>query len=406
MDKRVGSSATNDALGVSVMRADIGAATSTSVDVHEAQWRAGVNRQAREDAAAHQRAAAQALGRKRRASAMTADEKEEADRRNADRRNDAKRAKRAAAKGRHAAESTAVAADATGLAPLSAVPTTPAPLNPASLTAVSAEPLPPLSPPQQELLGLSHQCNAVDATLTPQPHSEMPVHDEDSDPLMDDGYPGCLGSSVDVPHGGLYRGCQVTITGLRERTDLNGQLATLKVWCHEYEPERWKVRCEHNDEELLIKSLNLKPVKPIAGPVQPPRSRCWRGMTVRAIRTCTNPPPSVPCDKLLELNSMLPEGFFAFNETNFNYFAFCSEDGACRLSESEARAAGHVIPVATMYVHVASGRRSLIAPTATDGPPRGYVPRFRAIGSEIRGNHRYLTECGDPACSACPVKVP
>ena len=35
MDKRVGSSATNDALGVSVMRADIGAATSTSVDVHE-----------------------------------------------------------------------------------------------------------------------------------------------------------------------------------------------------------------------------------------------------------------------------------------------------------------------------------------------------------------------------------
>ena len=30
--------------GVSVMRADLDAATSTSTDAHEAQWRAGVNR--------------------------------------------------------------------------------------------------------------------------------------------------------------------------------------------------------------------------------------------------------------------------------------------------------------------------------------------------------------------------
>ena len=36
--------------GVSVMRSDLDASTSTEVDAHEAQWRAGVNRQARPDA--------------------------------------------------------------------------------------------------------------------------------------------------------------------------------------------------------------------------------------------------------------------------------------------------------------------------------------------------------------------
>ena len=36
--------------GVSVMRSDLDASTSTEVDAHEAHWRAGVNRQARPDA--------------------------------------------------------------------------------------------------------------------------------------------------------------------------------------------------------------------------------------------------------------------------------------------------------------------------------------------------------------------
>ena len=45
--------------GLSVMRHDLDAVTSTSVDVHEAQWRAGVNRQAQPEAVSHQLAASQ-----------------------------------------------------------------------------------------------------------------------------------------------------------------------------------------------------------------------------------------------------------------------------------------------------------------------------------------------------------
>ena len=40
--------------GISVMRPDLDASTSTEVDAHEAQWRAGVNRQARPDAASQE----------------------------------------------------------------------------------------------------------------------------------------------------------------------------------------------------------------------------------------------------------------------------------------------------------------------------------------------------------------
>ena len=78
--------------GLSVMRADLDAATSTSADVHEAQWRAGVNRQAQPQAAAHQKAAGEnrqaqpeaaahqhaasiAAAAKRTASAMSPDER-------------------------------------------------------------------------------------------------------------------------------------------------------------------------------------------------------------------------------------------------------------------------------------------------------------------------------------------
>ena len=51
---------------VSVMRSDLDASTSTEVDAHEAQWRAGVNRQARPDAASQRRAASLAAAAKRR----------------------------------------------------------------------------------------------------------------------------------------------------------------------------------------------------------------------------------------------------------------------------------------------------------------------------------------------------
>ena len=52
--------------GISEMRADLDASTSTEVDAHEAQWRAGVNRQARPDAASQRRAASLAAAAKRR----------------------------------------------------------------------------------------------------------------------------------------------------------------------------------------------------------------------------------------------------------------------------------------------------------------------------------------------------
>ena len=52
--------------GVSVMRSDLDASTSTEVDAHEAQWRAGVNRQARPDAPSQRRAASLAAAAKRR----------------------------------------------------------------------------------------------------------------------------------------------------------------------------------------------------------------------------------------------------------------------------------------------------------------------------------------------------
>ena len=52
--------------GISMMRSDLDASTSTEVDAHEAQWRAGVNRQARPDAASQRRAASLAAAAKRR----------------------------------------------------------------------------------------------------------------------------------------------------------------------------------------------------------------------------------------------------------------------------------------------------------------------------------------------------
>jgi len=94
----------SQAHGLSVMRADLDASTSTSADMHEAQWRAGVNRQAQPDALSHQHVASRAAADKRQASAMTCEEKAAADRVNADRRNAAKRAKRGSGKQRSEAE--------------------------------------------------------------------------------------------------------------------------------------------------------------------------------------------------------------------------------------------------------------------------------------------------------------
>merc|ERR1712054_185000 len=78
--------------GASIMSADLDdLATSTSIDVQEAQWRAGVNRQAQPEAQSHQVAAALALGAKRKSNAMTAEQR-------AANRNAGKRARYAAAK--------------------------------------------------------------------------------------------------------------------------------------------------------------------------------------------------------------------------------------------------------------------------------------------------------------------
>ena len=72
-----GSSKQAAASGTSVVRADLAAATSTAVDVQEAQWRSGVNRQAQADAVAHQQAASKAAAAKRKATAMSPEEKKE-----------------------------------------------------------------------------------------------------------------------------------------------------------------------------------------------------------------------------------------------------------------------------------------------------------------------------------------
>jgi len=93
--------------GVSVMRAELDAATSTSADAHEAQWRAGINRQLQPDAASHQLAASRAAAVKRTATALISAEKAAAERRRADRRNESKRARRAEAKQAEAAADVA-----------------------------------------------------------------------------------------------------------------------------------------------------------------------------------------------------------------------------------------------------------------------------------------------------------
>ena len=60
------------------MRLDLDAATSSSTDVVEAQWRSGVNRQAQPDAAAHQCAASQAAASKRSADAARSEDEQQA----------------------------------------------------------------------------------------------------------------------------------------------------------------------------------------------------------------------------------------------------------------------------------------------------------------------------------------
>lgn len=71
----MGRDGANRPSGTSVMRVNLDAATSTSIDGQEAQWRAGVNRQAQPHARAHQVAASQAAAAKRTANAMPAYER-------------------------------------------------------------------------------------------------------------------------------------------------------------------------------------------------------------------------------------------------------------------------------------------------------------------------------------------
>ena len=57
------------------MRTELDASTSTVMDAGEARWRAGANRQAQPDAASHQQAASRAAAAKRKATAMSGEEK-------------------------------------------------------------------------------------------------------------------------------------------------------------------------------------------------------------------------------------------------------------------------------------------------------------------------------------------
>ena len=115
--------------GVSVMRADLDAATSTSTDAHEAQWRAGVNRQAQPEALSHQQAASQAAAAKRKASAMSPEE------RKAKRTADQKRRRAAAA----ATAETAAAEAAAEAAAVEAAAAEAAAAEVAAAEAVTAE---------------------------------------------------------------------------------------------------------------------------------------------------------------------------------------------------------------------------------------------------------------------------
>ena len=65
--------------GLSVMRVDLEQATSTEFDAHEAQSRAGLNRQAQNDAHDHQVAASRAAALKRKAEAMSEQERKQKD---------------------------------------------------------------------------------------------------------------------------------------------------------------------------------------------------------------------------------------------------------------------------------------------------------------------------------------
>lgn len=503
--------------GVSVIRVDLDASTSTAADVQEAQWRAGVNRQAQPGAISHQKAASQAAAAKRKAKAMSGAEKEAADRRNADRRNEAKRAKRATT----ASTTTVPAAVPSDTVLAAAWPTAGAALSNPVLAAVSlshkpsmfvydingamlaaAAPIsshavaPTVNTASVPVLAAAVPSDTpavaptvtIEATASPPASPEPPAFTMTSDiyddPLMDSNYMGCLGAVAhDVPTGGFHCGQQVHIHDLVRRPDLNGQLATLKVWHDACDPERWDVELA-SGERILIKTFNLRPapakppspsppkvphvnlrlqpiefsrnmkvlitmwpepqllnkcvcihqdgalngtrgvaksfrdgkykvvcvdedgdefscrvrskfLKVVDSPKQAPSRKLWQGMPIRSMRTCSNPPPPVPCSQLPALHSTLPDGFHAFNETNHNYFDL-------GMPEWEARAAGHTIPVVTVYCHIRTGRRSLFPPSTADGHPRGYVPIPHF--SEVRGNHRYM-DCGDPACAVCPMKV-
>lgn len=279
---------------------------------------------------------------------------------------------------------------------------------------------------------------AVPDELTPEEawdiaHSTTGFGDEyDEDPLMDPIYPGCFAALTVMEGGrpprGQSRGTTVTIHGksipqhtrdqsrfLGIRTGLDGERATLLKWLD----GQWELRLERNGERVLVGQGELKPVAGAlyvgaeatmqglstaaelngatakvlrwdeakdrwavrvgersvlakASNLQLRPSRHWTGMSSAAMRECTDPPPCVPCEQLFAHNATLPRDFLAFNE-----------DGR------------------TVYVHLRSGRRSLYAPTAVDGRPRGYEPKVPSGFSDSNGG---FACCGDVRCNVCAEK--
>jgi len=193
------------------------AAEATPPPQQDAQGhvKGGVLRQSLPDAHSQRLAAARVSGDKRFGSGMSPEER-------AERRNAAKRARRAPIEAT-AGAAAARAAEAEG-------------------TAGEAAPSEP----------------AIDEPA--EAKEREPEFDAAFDELMDANYPGCLGPALhDIPSMGFRRGQQARIEGLVHRTDLNGQLATLKVWHDAYDPERWEVEFA-SSERLLVKTINLRHV--------------------------------------------------------------------------------------------------------------------------------------------------
>lgn len=166
-------------------------------------------------------------------------------------------------------------------------------------------------------------------------------------------------SSLEPVAGAVYAGVEVTMQGLIGATELNDKTGVVGRWIES--KDRWEVRIGSRRIQAKASNLQLRP------------SRLWAPMTMHALRTCTDPPPQVPCTELIKHNASLPRNFIAYNE-----------DGR------------------TIYVRFTTGQRSLYPPTAADGRPRGCAPQ---IPSGFRDPSGGFPCCGDVHCNACATKV-